>query len=265
MNKEKLLEVVNLPLRWNNLELDSDELDEVIEIYDHYLDLLLETVNEKRNSYHDRYAFINGHLEWDINYKNIFINLAIFKKCNLLPCLDYLRLINTIKGPIYNIVNTLLSFTQSILSYYHGYQNNMDTINNRINYFYNNNENIITVWLDSFLLESICESSFISNEYKEAIKLYQKLSDMLRQMGSMEQYKISFSRVINISYYYFMANNYFNTECDEVNKFLEGLLNNPTTILDQINMAGITYRDDFLNYFDYIYKNSKSNKIKVIK
>ena len=261
MDKEKLLEVVNQWLKFGSMEIDSSELDEIINIYDHYLDLLLEITGASKNSYHDRYGFINNSTDWDIEYKNIFVNLVIIKKNNLLPCLDYLRLINSIHGPIYNIVKTLSDFTLRLISYHHSHRDKMDTINNRINYFYNYNNNIITVWLDSYIKDCISESKYISNEYKEAIQIY----DNLRNIKYIDGYNIHLSTIINISYYYFMTNNYFNTECDSVIKFLKDIYNNPTSLLDQINMSGITYRDDLINYLDYLYQDSKSNKNKVIK
>ena len=246
MDKKKLKEVINNTLKWNNLEIDDNELDEVIKKYEYY---------------HDRYDFINNHLEWDICYKNIFVNLAIFKKSNLLYCLDYLYLINGFRGtPIYNIVNTLLSCTQSILAYYHDFKGNMDTINNRINHFYNKNPEIITVWLDSVLAGSICDSSYIPSEYKDVINLYMRLCELARYDMKVKEYDISFDKIINISYYYFMANNYFNTECNDVIKFLEYMYDNPVELLDKVQLTGILYRDDFYNYFDNLYNNSKSNK-----
>ena len=261
MDKKKLLEVVNQWLKFGSMEIDSIELDEIINIYDHYLDLLLEITGASKNSYHDRYGFINNSTDWDIEYKNIFVDIIIIKRNNLLYCLDYLRLINSIRGPIYNIVKILSDFTLSLLSYHHGHKDKMDTVNNRINYFYNNNENIITTWLDDQIVNCIYESMYIPNDYKEVIQLYKNLNNI----KCSEKYKISIKRIINISYYYFMTNNYFNTECDSVIKFLEDIYNNPTSLLDQINMSGITYRDDLINYLDYLYQDSKSNKNKVIK
>ena len=271
MDKEKLLEYINQSLQWNNLKIDLTELDEIIEIYDHYLDLLLEATSAPRNSYHDRYAFIDvlknnsSCSDWDLDYYNIFLNITYIKKFNLLGCLDYIRLINSLRGPIYNIVRTLLNVTNSVLGYPYRNKRNLDTTNNRINYYYNYNERLITVWFDLVLMDTICESSYISDGYKESIKLYSELKILSRQFNSSDDYKTLFEHLINISYYYFIANNYFNTECDDVIRFLKYMYNNPIDLLDKMHMAGIIKRNELLDYFDYLYKTSKNTSKKAIK
>ena len=266
MDKEKLKDLVNMRLQWNDLEIDDNELEEVIKLYDHYLDFLLEATNERRNSYHDRYGFLDSIKEVDIQYGKIFTDIAIIKKYNLECCLDYFRILNTLHGPIYNIVNSLYRFTNSLAGYLVGNNdfNNPHWINNTINHFWNDNERLVTVWLDEFIVECIMESTYIPDSYKEVINLYDKICKMLNQNKSLNGSGIPFERIINMSYYYFMIHNYFNTECDKVIIFLRYMYDKPSEIIDYINFAGITFRDELFDYFDYLYKGNVVNN-KMIK
>ena len=94
--------------------------------------------------------------------------------------------------------------------------------------------------------------------------LYNDLVDLLHCNESLNKYNIPFERIINMSYFYFIVHNYLNTEPDNVISFLTHIRDNPNKILDYFNMCGITFRNDFYDYFDYIYKGNKNNQ-KVIK
>ena len=259
MNKEKLKEIINNKLKWVNMRVNDQELDEIIKIYDYYLDLLLEATSSDKAYYQDRYGFIEDTSdEVHYNYFNIFYNITVIKKENIESCIDYLQLFNSLHGPIYNIVNTLLHYTNKITSICIWTNKLKNREPDLINYFYNSNERLITTWLDDFLVECIDESSYISNDYKEIIKLYRTLSKKLGDNKSLNKYTIPFEIIINISYYYFMVNNYFNTDTKNVISFLQYMINNPIALLDQINMAGIPSRDELIDYFDSVYKNKNS-------
>lgn len=259
MNKEKIKEFINNKLKLVNLSVNDQELDEIIKIYEHYLDLLLETTSSDKTYYPDRYGFIeNTSNEVHQDYANIFYNITIIKKENLEFCLDYLQLFNYLHGPIFNIVNTLLHYTNNVASICIWTNKLKNKEPNLINYFYNSNERLITTWLDDYLVECIDESSYISSDYKNIIQLYRILSKEIIDNKSLNNYVIPYEIIINITYYYFMVNNYFNTESKNVINFLQDMINNPIALLDQINMAGIPSKSELIDYLDTVYKNRNS-------
>ncbi len=265
MNKEKLKEIINTKLKLINYSINNEELEEIIKIYDFYLDLLLEATGSDKAYYQDRYGFIeNPNEKVNEDYLSIFYNITVIKKEGLISCIDYLRLFDQLHGPIYNIVNTLLQFTNTILSICVWTYKHKNKTNDLINYYYNYNERLITTWLDDFLVEWIGESSYIPDDYKKIIQLYRNLCKTLYDNKSLNNYTITYEIVLNVSYYYFMVNNYFNTEPHNIINFLQYMLDNPTALLDQINMAGIPSRWELFDYFDTLYKGV-NDKQKILK
>ncbi len=261
MDREALKEIANSHLDWNHQTIDDDELDEVIKMFDYYLDLLIEAVSSSQSMYNDRYNFTRSIGIHADTYRSIFLNLVDIKKNNIVFLLDYLRLLSGLRGPIYNITRVLQEYTDSIAYCKHLVSNPSKTPNDIINRLYECNKGVVTLWLDDFAVEAIIKSTFISESYKNIIKEYLRaLESWYDNRDTLKQYNLSFDKLINISYYYFLYNNYFQTEPENVISFLEEMRTNPINFCDQIEITGFNEYNHLYDYLDYLYKNRETRK-----
>lgn len=261
MDREALKEMANSHLEWNYQTIDDNELDEVIKMFDYYLDLLIDAVKSSKNMYNDRYCFTKNIGIHADTYRSIFLNLVDIKKNNIVFLLDYLRLFSGLRGPIYNITRVLQEYTDSVAYCKHVMNDQSKTPNDIINRLYECNKGVVTLWLDDFSVEAIMESTFINESYKNIIKEYLRvLESWYDNKDFLKNYKLSFDKLINISYYYFLYNNYFRTEPENVISFLEEMRINPINFCDQIEITGFDETNHLYDYLDYLYKNRETGK-----
>ena len=261
MDREALKKIANSHLEWDHQTIDDDELDEVIKMYNYYLDLLIEAVGSSHDMYNDRYCFTKYVGIYADTYRSIFLNLVDIKKNNIAFLLDYLRLFSGIRAPIYNLTRVLQECTDSIAYCKHLVSDSSKTPNDIINRLYECNKSVVTLWLDDYAVEAISNSTFISESYKNIIKEYQRvLESWNNNKEFLKSYNLSFGELINISYYYFLYNNYFRTEPENVISFLEEMRTNPINFCDQIEITGFNEYNHLYDYLDYLYKNRETRK-----
>ncbi len=265
MDINKLQEVANSYLQWHHLEISIDELKDVIDKYNFYLDLLLDATGSSAKYYQGRFDFIkedNNYDDVDNTYEKIFNMLCIYKKRDAFHLIDIVKLLNSLHGPTYNIVNTLSIYLAMNLSKI----KDESTYDDPIYYIistYTARKNLITEWLDSVIYEMIMESNYLSDNYKNIIKTYYESSQKLIYGKIEEDYKDCYETVINVSYFFFVYHNAFEKDYEGVMNFLIDLRDNPYKITDQVSMTGMNWIDELITYFDTLYKKSSKEQKRI--
>ena len=245
-------------LKKDNINITSEDLEEVINIYNHVIDFCLE--DKKASSY--KFSFIKDSkilCEYDnTTFLSIFRLLIQIKKHNLFNYLDYVLLINTYcyDG---NRLEQLYFYLNLILNGYYDSNKNNDFIYK----FIDSHQYLLPDILDNYL-NYILDSEYINQDYKDIICLYNELFDLYLEEDYDEiDPEIFFQEFISMSYYYFVINNLFNTEPKEIINFLNNIKEDIPSICDKLNLDGEIEYKERINYIDALYRNK--NKVKIIK
>ena len=269
INKGHLL----LKIRHDNIKISIEELDEIINIYNHLIDFILidNTIKEKKFDFIDKEASLHPLNKDNIidSFYNIFVGVIAFKEYNLLGFFDYLLITkelrerSAIASP--DRIYAISKYVDNILYDYE--------ITYKKDFFYNyiyNNEDAVRNYLieeDSFIYYDTVPDIYseIMTVYYEIYKNYYLDYERYDDIGIIE-----YDYFICMTYFYFVKNNLFKNEPEKVLSFLKDFNNDISEKVDIINLTGI--KDDkriydyknIISYIDTLYNNSK-RMIKVIK
>jgi hypothetical protein len=69
-----------------------------------------------------------------------------------------------------------------------------------------------------------------------------------------------FNYFLEVTFYYFLKTNAFNTNIDKVYEFLKMIKEDPMGVIDQVQMSGADTDSEILSYIDIMFKNMDGNK-----
>ena len=247
-------------LKKEDIHLNVEELREVINIYNHLLDLYFEKM-EHGFGYRFEFAVLprSLYLSMDEYCLQIFKNIIELKKNNLLRYLDYSLLLDNDEGiwiSSSDILWELRKVLNNIIDSYESYGDNFIYIKMK------KNRDFILVFLVNGGCSSVIESKFIPQDYKDIIQLYDEIyACNISEYKYMDIYKWNYFTFIAMTYYYFLMNDSFNKEPNKVLDFLDNIYNSIQDTIDRINTNGIENNEDMINYIDSLYKNVNKEKI----
>ena len=247
-------------LKKENINISSEDLDDVINCFNQLIDFYLENYS----GYYYRFTFVRTprslYESDDKKYDLIFHELIKLKKLNLLHYIDYVYLLSDYNSFFNSRLTELLESLHKITTYYQDCDEpKEDFIYKHINEHPYMLEDVIDNDLDC-----ITESKYINQDYKNIMMLYNELLKLYfdNDYNDMD-YEAFFQEFINMTYYYFLINDSFNKEPQEVYNYLTKIKDNLFSVCDKLNLDGEMEYKDRIKYIDSLYK-SKS-KVKVIK
>lgn len=256
LNKiDKLL--LKRKLKREKIDISDDDLDIVINTYNHLLDFYLED-NRKHSDYRFAFAFVPKSLYEmeDTNFYWIFHLLIVMKNNNLLHYLDYILLYNSysIGG---SILHELYRFLQDFVDRYRKSNNNPDFIYEYIK----KNNFLLEDTIDNYI-SNINKSKYIPKVYKDIMNLYRELFYLyINDDYYSIDYEAFFQEYVNMTYFYFLINNLFNTEPEEIIKYLNKIKEDIPALCDKLNLDGEMEDKERIKYIDTQYKERNKRKI----
>ncbi len=248
-------------LKKNGIDVSLQELCETINIYKRVLDFYFEDRKERSDSFGFLYTPIKLYTIMDKYFFNIFSKILEMKRKGLLKYLDYALLLDC--NP--SLFETELRQSIDLLQYLEKVCNADDFIM----YSINRDECFIENVTDNYL-DNIIDDEIIPDNYKQMIKLYSEIFRKFYNEGFYElnfdefDYDIGLDHIVNCSYYYFLKNDFFSNNMDEVMSFLNDINDNMGYYIDKINMFGLDSEkyENCLTLVDYLFKNRNKVMIK---
>lgn len=246
-------------LKKDYINVSEEELEEIINIYNHLLDFCL---GSSRESKYNRFGFVSTpkflYEREDLLFSQIFRLIIGMKKNNILKYLDYVLLLSNYNFEIH-LLEKLSSFLDYIMNSYYLNDGSDDFIYS----FIKDHEYILQDTTDNDL-SYINESKYIPQEYKDIMNLYNEIIDKYYNESYNEiDYSYNFQDFINMTYYYFLINDLFNKEPTEIIDYLTKVKDNILYICDKLFIDGDMEYKERIKYIDTLYR--ERNKIKIIK
>ncbi len=239
------------------IDISKENLSLLINKYNHLIDFYLE--DDRRDTYY-RFGFVavpkSFYDQDDVFFLKIFRLLIDMQKNNLLNYLDYCLLINYQKYGG-NRLYELYDYLDNMLKWF--YENDYDFIYD----FINEREYLLQDMIENNL-DDINKSNYIPQEYKDIMKLYDDIFNKyyLEDFDEIDP-DAFFQEYMNMSYYYFVINDLFNREPNEIINYLKKVQDNIVAICDKLNNDGEMEYKDRIKYIDTLYRGK--NKVKIIK
>ena len=246
-------------LKKNGIEIDNNDLDDVINAFNNIIDFYLDA---DKNLVYYRYGFIMTPKVFyevdDTNFNSIFNLLISMKKNNLLHYLDYAFILHNYDWD-YDRLHELYRFLHNIMRKY----NDSEIKEDFIYEFIDENDYLLQDVIDNNF-DEIMESKYVNQEYKDIMNLYNNIIKWYYDTDYLDYDDDAFfDEFINMSYYYFLINNLFNTEPERIIYFLNKIKEDIPSLCDKLNMDGEMELKDRINYIDSLYKSK--DKVKIIK
>ena len=241
------------------IDISKEDLNILIIKYNQLIDFYLE--DDRRDSQY-RFGFVavpkSFYDQDDVFFLKIFRLLIDMQKNNLLNYLDYCLLINYQKYGG-NRLYELYDYLDNMLKWFYENDNNYDFIYG----FIKEREYLLQDIIENNLSD-INASSYIPQEYKDIMNLYDKIFDKyyLEDYDEIDP-DAFFQEYMNMTYYYFVINDLFNQEPNGIIEYLNKVKDNIVAICDKLNNDGELEYKDRIKYIDTLYKGR--NKVKIIK
>ena len=249
-------------LRREKFTLTKEELDIIIKYYNFVLNIYCEDFFDVGldKSYDSRFDFVKklsrNYAYNDSIYSDIFHKIVLFHQYGLLKYLDY--------GIIHDICAscsccTLLGLETKLKEMLLKYRPGEDKkyVFEVVNY-----HNVIDRLVNDYIVD-VTHSKFISKEYMNIIIEFNSLSNLYYRDEYLDMdTNFLFEPFLNYLYSYFIINNSFNNDYENVIKFLDSIYNNLDLFIDKLYMIGDLDADHAFAYIEDIYKNP-NNKARI--
>ena len=254
-------------LESENIFISDDDLDEVINIYNFYLEILKEFYFKSNYDY-----FKNTSATPEFHFSNLK-SLVILQQKGMLHYVDLVLVLNYIIEGLDDGWDSVIS-PSDIVEDFHGFLASLIHLERQhqecfsYRYYKLNNDAIEIV---AGLKNKIRKSKYVSKEYKDIINKFSKLFEIEYKddikFFAHENYKVIFkSEYVNCIYHYFVMNKILINDLERASNFLDYLIKNVQIAIEEINIVGITYenREAIFYYIDSMYKcfDSKAQMIK---
>ena len=258
-NKERLID----ELKKNNVDITDIDLDEIINLYDLYINYAIEKYEPFGKVTIDKFHFMNVPdsecTSVDYQYYNIFVNIIKIKKRGLLKYLDYILMNYVMKPFSTDPLSELFNYTNDVLTKIH------NGIGNNIPVYFNIYDDIACEVICGCRYGDIVDSKYVNEEYKTITFTYNDLFCNYYHDGWCDKKKyFDWKKVLNYTHIFFVTNDLFNKEPERVNKFLQSLMNDIYNSIDKIQLYGIDDYNKLVLYIGKLY-NEFDQKVKIIK
>ncbi len=247
------------------LNVKDNELDELINDYNHLLDYYLEDESE---AYLHRFSFVvthNSAFERDEEiYFSILKDLIIIRKLGLNKYLDYLLVLSH-RYHNYEVdrLADLLLFLNTFIEY--RFLSDESFIEKVIP------DNLDVVdYMAKHNAYDFINNKHIDDYYKEIIWKYHEIVKKLNIEIYAEFHKDDdpandlvfkqFNLFINMSYYYFLLNYSFKDNHKEIMAFLDEIYNDIPLFMDKLHFMGDVDYQEMLNYVGSLYNDEYNSK-----
>ena len=252
-------------LKKDNIDITNIDLDEIIRLYNLYIDYSIERYKPfgKLNPFVTRFNFLyvpeSSYYSDDTAYYSIFTNIINMKKAGLLKFLDFMLMNYAMQPVTVDPINELCRYTGLIISKYYFEENN-----NLYDYF-DTHDDIACEVICSTKYGNIVDSDYVNDDYKNVAFSYNDLYCNYYKDGWCDRKKIiDWKRVLNYTYVYFVTNDLLNKEPERAHKFLESLKIDIYGTIDKLLLYGIDDSSKLLLYIDKLY-HEFDQKVKVIR
>ena len=237
--------------------ISTNNLNEVINIYNFYLEILKE-------------FYKNNNATPEFHFSNLKC-LIILQQMGLLHYVDIVFVLN-------HIIDSFdSSFTSTdVMDFFHNYLEGLIYLKHEYDgyfaYHYFRINSITIQIVVSSLKDKIMESKYISEDYKKVINKFSQLFHIgnttrfhIHRIENFEY--IDLNQYVNYVYYYFVKNKLLINDYERVSSFLDSIINDAQSTIERVNLLGITYssRYELLNYIDSVYKSFDSKKAIITK
>lgn len=262
-----LCKTIKQKLEKDNIDLTGIDIEEVIDIYNNYIDFVIETIKKSKTkskkNVDERYMFLtypNDDMPSTINnYYRILNNIIKLKRENRDGFINYLLVhFAFYRVELSSRVYELCLLLDEIIDHFE-FRCSTSIINefsNDINFDFEN-----AVY--GFFNEKD-EYKTVSKEFTESMRIYCILLDKDIVVKYQDDVSFNFNYFLEVTFYYFLKTNSFNTNLDKVYEFLKMIKEDPTEVIDQLQMSGVDTDSELLSYIDIMFKNMDGNK-KMIK
>ena len=263
---DKLL--LKITARTNGMKINRNNLNKAIEGYDKLICFFFETFipdgihlvpSNKVVNEDYRYHFLESReTAVDKTFYWIFMKVVNLQLFGILKYLDY--------GIIYEILSE--NFCDSL--------SELNMCLNKIIEMYDKDHpddfifdaikdhNVIINFVDQEI-ENIKSSKYMSQEYKEIMKIFRELYDMYYDD---EYYKMDkdylFEMYLNMFYYYLVINDLFISDYDNIMEFLTNIKNDIPLAIDRLYFIGKLSNKDYLTYIHNEYHNANNLEARIL-
>lgn len=279
-------------LQKEDIEIDVNELDEVLIIYENILNFLGNNDEDECNydiDINEMYKFTSLFCLEPITteYFRLLVNLVKLKRRDLLKYLDYVFLLDVQLHSDIHPAYTLAEYTDKLLSL------DPKIVDDKVynltfhgKYF---GRYSIIMEIASYYAKAITESGYVPHEYKKVFELYSNIlsnyfyeiaedkaegntffslannySDKVSN-GIIKQDIFYFDDFICATFNYFLKNGLLMKELHKIYSFLNEYNKDPVNISETLNMNGINCYDKLYDYIDFLYKNYSYQESKHIR
>ena len=266
MNKTNIKELLITKLKNDKVDITNIDLDEIIYLYNYYVDYALAKYYPDGEVTKDKFNFINvlssEYDNDDYSFYNFLINIIEIKKRGFIKYFDDILMSYVMKVFSTHPIAELLDFSNFILKKIHnGRGHNIPT-------FFSKNNDIALAVICGVRYGFLIESTYVSEDYKKIASTFKDLlshycGDNWYYFCYHDKKKIDWITFINYIYIFFVTNNLFNDEFERVNKFLDYLKTNADIAYDGLELNGINDFEKIVIYINMLY-NEFDQRVKVI-
>ena len=254
---------VKQKLEKDKIDLTGIDIEEVIDIYNNYLDFTIETLKKGKRKVKkivdERYMFLTyktDEMPYDIKvYYNVLKDIIILKQNNLDGFINHL----------------LAHYSFYCVEFGSRVHDLLLLFNSTLEHFELKRQGDIIKWFSidvNFDFRDAVEDFFkdtreydnVPKKFTESMRIYCILLNKDIVVNYQDDVSFMFNYFLEVTFYYFLKTNSFNTNLDKVYEFLKMIKEDPMGVIDQVQMSGADTDSEILSYIDIMFKNMDGNK-----
>ena len=258
-----LCKTIKQKLEKDNIDLTGIDIEEVIDIYNNYIDFVIETIKKSKTKskkiVDERYMFLtypNDDMPSSINnYYRTLKNIIKLKRENRDGFINYLLVHFTFyRIELSSRVYELCLLLEEIIDHFESRRSTsiINEFSRDVDFDF---ENAVYVFL-----KEKDEYKTVPKNFTESMRIYCILLDKDIVIEYQDDVSFNFNYFLEVTFYYFLKTNAFNTNLDKVYEFLKMIKEDPMEVIDQVQMSGADTDSEILSYIDIMFKNMDGNK-----